>query len=170
MFKFNSLIEVAVANQGRTMETDTISKYGQSAKCQTNSRLFFVFIALLIAVLMTNGHQASAQNKSNGVIELISYNVADTIIFKVVDWKSIKHIADVSVFLVVKKKETKPKSVTAYPIEFVGEFSMSTTPQISFTEDTKFYFKFIAPKNPEKIKFVINNKTMFFNLVSTEWE
>ena len=156
--------------KARVMDAGDHFKNGASPKSQTNSGKIFVFIALSIAVLTTNEYQASAQNKSNGVIELISYNIADTIIFKVVDWKSIKHIADVSVFLVVKKKETKPKSVKAHPVEFVGEFSMSAIPQISFTEDTKFYFKFIAPKNPEKIKFVINDKTMFFNLVSTKWE
>ena len=152
------------------MEAGNHFKNGASPKSQMSRRNFFIFTALLIAVLTANEYQASAQSKSNGVVDLISYNIADTIIFKVVDWKSIKHIADVSVFLVAKKKETKPKSVKAHPVEFVGEFSMSAIPQTSFTEDTKFYFKFIAPKNPEKIKFVINGKTMFFNLISTKWE
>ena len=134
------------------------------------NRKIVVFIALLIAVLTANGYKASAQNKSNGVVELISYNVADTVIFKVVDWESIKQITDVGVFLVAKKKETKPKSVIAKPVQFIGEMSMSAIPKASYTENTKFYFKFIAPKNPEKIKFVINGRTMFFNLVSSEWE
>ena len=133
-------------------------------------RKIVILTTMMIAFFTATNNQALAQNNSNGVVDIISYNIADTVIFKIVDWKSIKHIADVNVFLVAKKKEIKPKSVKADPVEFVGEFSMNTIPQTSYTEDTKFYFKFIAPKNAEKIKFVINNKTMFFNLVSAKWE
>jgi len=119
---------------------------------------------------------ASVQNNedkslSNGTLEILTINIPDSIVFKCVEGKISKK-SNVYACLVYNGKEIAPEKIVADPVLIKLDTKGSFT-DVSYTDETKFYarnFNVNANARIEKIKFVVDGATMFYNLEKSKWE
>jgi len=106
---------------------------------------------------------------SNGTLEILTISVPDSIVFKFVEGKISKK-SKVYACLVYNGKEISPKEIVASPVLLKADKNGYDT---SYTDETKFYvrnFYIDANAKVEKIKFVVDGATMFYNLEKSKWE
>ena len=124
-------------------------------------------IILCIAVFMVlqsvSNSQLFAQNKGN-VVNIISLNMPDSIEFKIKDSANME-AGKVNIVLVSGKKISKPTKFGAKPTIYrkgKGYF---------FTNETVFKATgFDKNFKAEKIRFIVGDQDLFFDLAKSEWE
>ena len=135
------------------------------------NRKVLVLLTVLAVVFMACNHQVFAQDKnykSNGTLEIIAVHVPDSVVFKPAEgvemqsWKT-------EVSLVSGTRSFRA-------IYFASEGLTMMAPDgraIYFDKTEKICaFPFNVPSDFEAktIKFVVNGKEMYFDLVNSEWE
>ena len=132
-----------------------------------------ILTTLLIIFSVMNCNQALAQNnenKSNGTLEMLALYVPDFIAFKPAEGQTIETY---SVFLVSGTKSYQAlKTKSLYlDIKMVDGKLQSTCTDKSEIRAMNFDIPNSEINfKPEKIKFVIDNIEMYYDLTKSEWE
>ena len=136
----------------------------------------FILTALFIAIFAIGNNRALAQesenqkNKSNGIVEILSVNIPDSIVFRPAEGQVFKS-GTISVFLI-----SDTTIVFSEDLVILGEIVLITENGktiYTFDNKCKLYAKgFEIPEDFEtkKIQFIVEGKTMYYNLIEDEWE
>lgn len=118
-----------------------------------------------IAALFSATTQSSAQNtdhKSNGVLEIISLHLPDSVVFKPADGQVLKDI--VEVYFISGRKQHGAR------IE-ARNISIDDDLMPFFTEHAVFRVIPSSGIDAQKIRFVVNHDTVYhYDLLRDEWE
>ena len=124
-----------------------------------------IIICVAVFVVLQTGcyHQVFAQNKNN-IVEITLLNIPDSIVFKIKDAANID-AGKVYVELVSGSKINKPAKLVAKPTIYRAGKGYSYTDKTVFTArgfDRNF--------KGTKIKFIVGDQNLFFDLAKSEWE
>jgi len=134
-----------------------------------------LILVTVLTVFTASKHQACAQsmgNKSNGILEIISLHIPDSVIFKpakgieIESWKLyVSLVSDTTIFWA--DYSTAEGVMKLSPDGFFSNRRIF----LDETEKIRFY-SFKAPSDFEakKVKFVVDGKEMIYDLVNFEWE
>ena len=133
------------------------------------NRKFLILVTILTIVCTTIQHQAFAQsmeNKSNGILEIISLHIPDSIIFKPAEGVEIKSWTT-EVSLVSDTNSFRHTLMAA-------EGSMKLSPEGRFiyidkTEKVIPFFNVPSDFEAQIIKFVVEGNEMYFDINKLEW-
>ena len=132
-----------------------------------------IVTALFITIFAISSNQMFAQetsNKSNGTLEIIALYVPDFIVFKPAKGQKVKTY---SVYLVSGTKSYRALKTSGLylDVEMVdGEMKTTCTDKSELRAmnfdipSTETFFK------PQKIKFVADDKEMFYDLTKSAWD
>jgi len=122
-----------------------------------------MWIAVLIVLQSLFNGNLFAQNKSN-VVDIITLNIPDSIEFKVKDAANIE-AGKVNIVLVSENKICKPAKFGAKPTIYKAGKGYTFTNETVF-KATGFDKNFKAAK----IRFIVGEQNLIFDLAKSEWE
>ena len=120
-------------------------------------------IAVLMVLQSLYNSQLFAQNKGN-VVNIISLNIPDSIEFKIKDAANVE-AGKVNIVLVSGNKISKPTKFNAKPTIYKAGKGYTFTNETIF-KATGFDKNFKAAK----IRFIVGDQDLFFDLAKSEWE
>jgi len=132
-----------------------------------------VLTIVFTVVLMLSNSQVFAQgskNKSNGTLEILDIYVPDFIAFKPVKGVEFKNV---DVYLIAGTKSYGAGKKTAKGLNItMAESGILETIHTEHSEVHVMIFDTPSTSNfvIEKIKFVVDDKEMFYNLIENKWE
>jgi len=129
-----------------------------------------ILTTLLITLLAISSNQALAQNnesKSNGTFDIIAIHLPDSVVIKPA--KGIKIDADAINVYIVSETNNIPAEKS---VGVSGKVGFNFSGGYIFTDESiiTIYFKVPADFTAEKIKFVVKEEEMYYNLAKFNWE
>ena len=126
-------------------------------------RKISICVAVFVVLQVICSHQVFAQNK-NSVVEITLLNIPDSIVFKINDAANID-AGKVYVELVSGSKTNRPARLVAKPTVYKAGKGYCYTDKTVFTArgfDKNF--------KGTKIKFIVGEQYLLFDLAKAEWE
>lgn len=120
-----------------------------------------VFFTALLFAIPTSASAQDTTNKSNGVLEIISLHLPDSVVFKPADGQVLKSIL---IYFISEGKQRGVK-VEARNVSIDDDWIPS------FTDETIVCAMADPGIHAQKIQFTVDNKTVYFyDLLQNEWE
>ena len=131
------------------------------------NRRIFILTTLFIVLSAAFGNRVSAQSndsKNNGTLEIIALCLPDTIVFKPAAGVKIP-TEELYVSFISGEESFIPESFSVS-----GNVGLNSNFGLIYGNDTKLTAVNTSGLKPQKIKFVVSGKEMFYDVAKSKWE